>query len=467
MIEDRVKDLNNATNPSGECVVYVMSRDQRVHDNHALLYSQNIATENGLPLVVVFNLLPSLGYRSYEHFNFMLQGLEQLAEELKKYYINFILTIGEPEQELEALFKTLNPMQVVFDFNPLRYSVNLSKQIANSSNFLVSEVDTHNIIPIWKASDKKEFAAYTFRPKVHRLLEKYLIEPDKLVRHAYDFTKKVNSHSFLEARKAISNISKCNIKISFQSGEKSALRHLQEFIENKLENYAVSRNDITADGQSELSPYLHFGQISSLRVALEVMHKSNKPPFLFEQPFMPKPTSDSIYDGMNSLLEEMIVRKELSDNFCYYNPNYDSLDGAEDWAKKTIKEHAHDKREFLYNLSELEHAKTHDKSWNAAQLQLTKTGKMHGYMRMYWAKKILEWSIDAEVALKNAIYLNDKYSIDGGDPNGYVGIMWSIAGVHDRAWNERSIFGKIRYMNEAGLKRKFDLDKYIRAIDLI
>ena len=467
MIEDRIKDLNQSPDSDGSCVVYVMSRDQRVHDNHALLYAQKLATDIGQPLVVVFNLLPKLGVRSYEHFNFMLQGLEQTEDELKKYYIKFILTIGKAEDELTQLFDKLKPSQLVFDFNPLRHAVDLSNKIARESNFRVSVVDTHNIIPIWVASDKKEFAAYTFRPKVHKLLQKYLIEPEKIVPHAYDFKQKIESHNFLDARKAISNINKCGIKIDFYSGEKAALNHLHKFIEKKLENYATARNDINADGQSDLSPYLHFGQISSLRVALEVMYKVKKPPFLFEQPIMPKPTNDSFYDGMNSLLEEMIVRKELSDNFCYYNPNYDNLEGAEEWAKKTLKEHASDKRLHLYNLSELESASTFDDAWNAAQKQLIKTGKMHGYMRMYWAKKILEWSIDAEVAIKNAIYLNDKYSIDGGDPNGYVGVMWSVVGTHDRAWNDRPIFGKIRYMNEAGLKRKFNLDKYIRDMNAI
>jgi deoxyribodipyrimidine photo-lyase len=192
------------------------------------------------------------------------------------------------------------------------------------------------------------------------------------------------------------------------------------------------------------------------------MYEVKKPPLLFEESKMAQASeTPTKFDGMNALLEEMVVRKELSDNFCFYNDNYDKLEGAEQWAKNSLKEHESDKRDFTYSRDEFENAKTHDKSWNAAQLQLRKTGKIHGYMRMYWAKKILEWTENAETAIEYAIYLNDKYSIDGGDPNGYVGVLWSIAGVHDRPWIDRQVFGKIRYMNEGGLKRKFDLDKYI------
>lgn len=166
-------------------------------------------------------------------------------------------------------------------------------------------------------------------------------------------------------------------------------------------------------------------------------------------------------DSINAFLEELIVRKELSDNYCFYNSNYASINGAKDWARETLEAHKDDEREYTYTQDELESAQTHDDAWNAAQNQMMKTGKMHGYMRMYWAKKILEWSKTPEHAIQAAVYLNDHYSIDGGDPNGYIGIMWSIAGVHDRAWTERPVYGKIRYMNANGLKRKFDVDEYV------
>lgn len=200
---------------------------------------------------------------------------------------------------------------------------------------------------------------------------------------------------------------------------------------------------------SNMSPYLHFGQISSLRIILEA------------KKYLEKNYKTITSESYQTLLEEIVVRKELSDNFCTYNQQYDCLQGAPQWAQKTLQEHWNDKRDYLYDKDILEQGLTHDLAWNACQNQMKKTGKMHGYMRMYWAKKILEWTENPESALKIAIYLNDRYEIDGYDPNGYTGIMWSIAGVHDRAWTERPIFGKIRYMNYNGLKRKFELNKYI------
>jgi deoxyribodipyrimidine photo-lyase len=229
-----------------------------------------------------------------------------------------------------------------------------------------------------------------------------------------------------------------------KSGEQNAQIVLKDFLEKKLDRYAEERNDPNKNVLSNLSPYLHFGQISAQRIALTV-----------NQFYGNHPSSDSF-------LEELIVRRELSDNFCYYNTKYDSFEGFPDWAKKTLNDHRKDKREFIYSLEEFEKAKTHEDLWNAAQIEMVKTGKMHGYMRMYWAKKILEWSKSPEEALKIAIYLNDKYELDGRDPNGYTGCAWSIGGVHDRAWTERQIFGKIRYMNFNGAKRKFDVASYIK-----
>ena len=192
-----------------------------------------------------------------------------------------------------------------------------------------------------------------------------------------------------------------------------------------------------------MSPYLHFGQISAQRVALDV------------KAFQGNKESEAAF------LEELIIRRELSDNFCLYNSNYDSFEGFPNWAKETLNKHRKDKRDFIYTKEEFELAATHEYLWNAAQTELVITGKMHGYMRMYWAKKILEWTKSPEEALSIAVYLNDKYELDGRDPNGYVGCAWSIGGVHDRAWTERNVIGKIRYMNLNGAKRKFDVEEYV------
>ncbi len=231
------------------------------------------------------------------------------------------------------------------------------------------------------------------------------------------------------------------------AGETAAMAAAEEFVAKKLSHYGASRNNPCLDGQSGLSPYLHFGQLSAQRLAWQVNQAA------------------VAAEDKEVFLEELIVRRELSDNFCLYEPSYDRLAGFPDWARTTLDIHRHDKREYVYSLEELAAGTTHESLWNACQHDLILSGKLHGYLRMYWAKKILEWTVNPETAMDYAIALNDRYSLDGRDPNGYAGIAWSIGGVHDRAWQERPVFGKIRYMNAAGCRRKFDVDGYISAVE--
>lgn len=449
-----------------KAVVYVMSRDQRLKDNHALNAAQDLALIEDIPLYVLF-ILKNYSNRSKEHYHFMLQGLEEISLGLSKYNIPFILRAGDPTDEILSFTSQISASTIFFDFSPLRSARSLIKAVASKFNGSVNVIDTHNIIPVWVASDKQEFAAHTMRSKVNQNLEKYLINPKELKKQVV-IAMPVKSLSFGEANDSISNISNSKIKINFRSGENYALQHLKKFIENDLEGYALNRNNMAIDRQSGLSPYLHFGQISSLRVALEVINAAKARPLLLDKVKLAEHGDQpSRYDGMNALLEEMIVRKELADNFCFYSSDYRTIKAAPQWAQKSLLDHATDERDFNYDLVSFESANTHDEIWNSAQKELLKTGKIHGYMRMYWAKKILEWSPSSEEALYVAIYLNDKYSIDGGDPNGYVGILWSIAGLHDRPWFERPVFGKIRYMNDSGLRRKFEIDEYIKRVNSI
>jgi deoxyribodipyrimidine photo-lyase len=221
---------------------------------------------------------------------------------------------------------------------------------------------------------------------------------------------------------------------------------MRHFIGKKLNDYPAASRDPARDGLSNLSPYLHFGQIAAQRVALEVKASGATP------------------DAQDGFLEELIVRRELADNFCLHNAHYDAPAGFPAWATRTLSEHTHDPRPYLYGRDRLEAADTHDDLWNAAQSQMVTTGKMHGYLRMYWAKKILEWTTSPAEALETVIGLNDRYELDGRDPNGYAGAAWSIGGTHDRAWGERPVFGKIRYMNYNGCKSKFDVAAYIRRV---
>lgn len=445
MLKHRIRKLHAKPAIQGNCIIYIMSRDQRVQDNHALLAAQKHAIHEKLPLIVFFNLYTKLGIRIFQQYEFMIEGLKEVEKKLIALNIPFMIKAGDAYENITQFVADYRPSALYFDFSPLRESQTLKGKIAEYVDIPCFEVDTHNIIPVWITSPKEEFAAYTIRPKIHKLLPQWLEEPEQMQKHPHLCLMPLLKPNW---EKLISQIEAPKIEgynPSFQPGEDAAHATFKEFITKKLEKYDELRNDPSKDYQSHMSPYLHFGHISSLRIALEV----NK---LHEKSFK---------QSIDAFLEELIIRKELSDNFCFYNKNYDNFDGIKTWAKETLLNHIHDPREHLYTREQLEHAQTFDPAWNAAQKQLTKTGKIHGYMRMYWAKKILEWTQSPAQAIEYAVYLNDRYSLDGYEPNGYVGILWSIGGIHDRAWFERAIFGKIRYMNFNGLKRKFDIQTYI------
>lgn len=463
MNQSRIAQLNSAPAHSGSSILYVMSRDQRVTDNHALIAAQAAALEQKLPLIVLFNFYARSGVRAREHYDFMLAGLSEVKERLAELSIAFVIRTDDAITSITQLVSDVDPSAIYFDFSPLAGPRRIARTIAASADRPVYVVDTHNIIPVWIASDKQEFAAHTMRHKVTRHLATYLVEPEPVTPHPYSLKMPLASTNIASLRTDfLPSISSSGIVVDATPGEAAAHAHLAHFIDHQLEGYALARNDMAHDQQSGLSPYLHFGHISSLRVVLDIMKATPTDPLLLSQPLMAHAGEQpSREDGMNALFEEMIVRKELADNFCFYAPSYTDFSGANSWAVKTLEDHRADPREFTYTRDQWEQAATHDPAWNASQNQLRRTGKIHGYMRMYWAKKLLEWSASPEDALATGIYLNDHYSIDGGDPNGYVGLLWSIVGVHDRPWTERAVFGKVRYMNYGGLMRKFDIAKYI------
>jgi deoxyribodipyrimidine photo-lyase len=452
-IEQRIRVLNDKpVLTEKSCVLYIMARDQRLQDNFALQIAQEEALRLQVPLAVVFCLLPRAGYgrRAREHYEFMLAGLQELESSLAQKNIPFMMLIGKAQERLGGVLHHLKPQAVVFDFSPLRGPQKLHRQIAEIAACKVVEVDTHNIVPVWIASDHQEIAARTLRPKLKKLLPDFLAEAQPIKKHPYDWPGTVQDLQQLQPQinELLSAVPSNGTDISrFVPGEKAAHKALQVFLDARLDGYAERRNDPSRDGQSELNPYLHYGQLSSATVVRAVLEAAGE---------QPKLQADA-----EAFIEEINVRKELSDNFCLYNPDYDSLRGAPEWARRSLEKHQPDPREHNYASKQLEAAETHDEAWNAAQRQLTRTGKIHGYMRMYWAKKVLEWSDTPQSALETLLYFNDFYHIDGGDPNGYVGIMWSIAGVHDRPWGERPIYGTVRSMVYNGLKRKFDIQAYI------
>jgi deoxyribodipyrimidine photo-lyase len=292
------------------------------------------------------------------------------------------------------------------------------------------------------ASDKRETAAFTLRPKIRLLLPSFLKPiprfspmPGRVVRNRIDV------EAVLERLKPDPSVAAVP---DFEPGTAAGMRRLRTFVSERLEDYPENHNDPVIKGTSDLSPWLHFGQVSAQTAALNVSR------------------SGASAESKESFLEQLIVRRELADNFCLHAPDYDSFSAFPAWARKTLDNHRTLKRPARYTPRQFEHAETHEPLWNACQTEMVRSGKMHNYMRMYWAKKILEWSDSPESALRTAIRLNDRYSLDGRDPNGYTGIAWAIGGVHDRPWPERPVFGMIRYMSAGGAKGKFDTKLYIR-----
>nr|XP_011463773.1 PREDICTED: deoxyribodipyrimidine photo-lyase-like [Fragaria vesca subsp. vesca] len=437
-------------------VVYWMFRDQRVKDNWALIHAVEEANKAHVPVAVAFNLFDQFLGAKARHLGFMLRGLKQLHSDLEDTcQVPFFLVRGEAEETIPDFVRECGASLLVTDFSPLREVRKCKEEICKRvCDFVtVHEVDAHNVVPIWAASDKLEYSARTIRSKINKRLPEYLIEFPKL--QPAD-VKWVGASPGIDWDGLIDEVLRKGAEVPevdwCEPGETAAMEVLMGskngFLTKRLKGYSSDRNNpLKPRGVSGLSPYLHFGQISAQRCALEARSVRNLSPL-----------------AVDAFLEELIVRRELADNYCFYQPHYDSLQGAWEWARKTLMDHASDKREHIYTKDQLEMAQTADPLWNASQIEMVQYGKMHGFMRMYWAKKILEWTRGPEEALEISIYLNNKYEIDGRDPNGYVGCMWSICGVHDQGWKERPIFGKIRYMNYAGCKRKFDVDGYISYV---
>ncbi|MEE6516903.1 hypothetical protein FKM82_026755 [Ascaphus truei] len=375
----------------------------------------------------------------------MLKGLREAAEECKALNIPFHLLIGFAKDVLPTFVKEHSFGGVVTDFSPLRVPVQWLEDVRERlpDDVPLVQVDAHNIVPCWVASIKQEYGARTIRRKIHDQLSQFLTEFPPLSKHPHDSKLAPESidwdacYASLEVDRTVGEVEWA------KPGTAAGVGVLQTFISQRLKMFNSDRNNPNRSALSNLSPWFHFGQLSVQRAILEVQKYRSK-----------------YKESVDSFVEEAVVRRELADNFCFYNKNYDKVEGAYDWAKNTLRDHAKDKRTHLYTLEKLEAGKTHDPLWNAAQLQMVHEGKMHGFLRMYWAKKILEWTSSPEEALRFAIYLNDRFQLDGRDPNGYVGCMWSICGIHDQGWAERAVFGKIRYMNYAGCKRKFDVAQF-------
>lgn len=439
---ERVRPLNDRPERRGGRVVYWMQAAQRPDWNHALEYAVRRANESGKPLFAWFGLTDRYPEANLRHYAFLLEGLRETQESLSKRGIPLVVERADPAGGIAEAARSA--ALVVVDAGYTRVERRWRREAAAGLDCPLLQVETNVVVPVAAASPKDEFMAATLRPKIKRVWDRYLVplKAAPLLRgeappglKPLDLADPERVLAGLRLDRSVGPVP------GVAGGPSRAKRLLRRFLAEKLGRYPEDRNNPLVDGTSGLSPYLHFGQISPLEVALKAVASGNP--------------------GRIAFVEELVVRRELGMNFVTYNDRYDRFDGLPAWARTTLLEHRRDRREAVYKPAEFERARTHDPYWNAAQNQLLRSGRIHGYMRMYWGKKILEWSEDPETAFATALRLNNRYGLDGRDPNGFTGVAWCF-GKHDRGWPIRPVFGKVRSMNAAGLRRKFDADAYAR-----
>ena len=439
---------NGPPRPDGKCVVYWMQRSMRIHENPALDVAIDAANLLGLPVVVFFSVIPNYPNANLRHYHFLQQGLRDVEEDAKDRGVGFILH-RYPNNSLEKFLEEVDAAILVGDENPCREPERWRKVLARRLKLPYWTVDADVVVPS-AVFARDYFLLQHMRPHLKAALPRFLVAPHSpKPQHAWHKPKSLLNDSLAEdITRGFKDLDRTIQPVdAFTGGTHAALKFLRHFLASGLKDYPDKRNHPEVQGTSRLSPYLHFGNIGPLTIALavnEALAKGN--------------VSEAARDRF---LEQIIAWRELSVLFVKYNPNYDSWECAEPWARQTLIEHSGDERPYRYTLRQLERAETHDDLWNAAQREMTKTGWMHNYMRMYWAKMILAWAPDPARAYEWAVTLNDRYELDGRDPNGYAGIAWSIVGKHDRPWFNRPVFGLVRPMSVASTSKKFDADGYI------
>jgi deoxyribodipyrimidine photo-lyase len=448
--DERIKPLNEKESRNGDYVLYWMQSSQRTEHNHALEYAVQKANELDQRLLVVFGLTDGYPEANLRHYTFMLEGLQEVEAALKERGIEFLIRRSSPDEV--ALEAGENASLIVTDRGYMRSQREWRANVAEKAGCLVTQVESDVVVPIELASGKQETAARTLRPKIYEYLDEFLVGLEttavekQSTNMSIDGLDLSNIESVLEeldidrSVEAVSHL--------YTGGTSQAKEILEDFTKNRFASYDDNRNQPQTDDVSHMSKYLHFGQMSPIYIALKIRE------------------AGASQENIDFYLEELIVRRELPVNFVYYTEDYDSFSCLPGWARETLEEHKDDEREYVYTRRQLEDAETHDEYWNAAMREMRYTGYMHNYMRMYWGKKILEWTNTPEYAYETTLYLNNKYFLDGRDPNSFANIAW-IFGQHDRGWTEREVYGKVRYMSAGGLERKAKPQEYVAKVDAI
>jgi deoxyribodipyrimidine photo-lyase len=445
---ERVQNLNEAGVREGDYVLYWMQSSQRAEQNHALEYAVQRANDLDRRLLVVFGLTEDYPEANLRHYAFMLEGLKDTEKALRKRGIKMVVRKGSPDEV--ALDVGENASLIVSDRGYMRPQKKWREQVAREASCLVTQVESDVVVPVELASGKQEHAARTLRPRIQEHLDDFMIglTPTKISKQSLNM--KAAGLDLSDTEKVLDGMdldrSVGPLSHLYRGGTSEAKKMFRRFLKGSLSDYVEHRNQPQTDDVSHMSKYLHFGQVSPIWLALTARSTKIKK------------------DNIESFVEELVVRRELSMNFVFYIPDYDSYSNLPDWAKKTLEEHRDDEREHTYTREQLENAETHDEYWNAAMKEMIYTGYMHNYMRMYWGKKVLEWSNTPEHAYRTALYLNNKYFLDGRDPNSFANVAW-VFGQHDRGWPEREVYGKVRYMSASGLERKTKPEQYVEKVE--
>lgn len=452
---ERARLLNAAAwRDDGRYVLYWAQMNRRAESNHALSFAVELANRRELPVLFYEGLTCSYPFACDRFHAFLLEGVPDTAARLARLGIGYVFHVRRGRNDPNDAFYRLarEAAAVVTDDYPVFVAQRHNAGVPAKIDIPYYAVDSSCIVPM-AALVKQEYAAYTIRPKIKRVLEQY-VKPLPVLRVKQKFTGGALSrfHTEVSAGGIADLVATCEIDHSvapaegFRGGSAAAHAHLKRFLEKNLRRYPKHSSKPSERATSGLSPYLHFGHISAVEVALAVRDYTAENELIADE-----------------FLEELIVRRELAFNFARFSPSIDSLEALPSWARATLAKHDGDPRPFLYTREQWEQAATHDALWNAAQTELLTSGVIHGYYRMYWGKKIIEWSPTHREALANMIYLNDRYALDGRDPNTYTNILWCF-GLHDRPWAERPVFGMVRYMSLDGMRRKTDVDAYIRQV---
>jgi len=444
----RVTDL--PPNPDGAFVLYWMERSQRTADNPSLVQAVLRAHDLGRPLMVVVHIDPSEPGMNLRHLDYQLRGLQDVHTNLAAMGIRFVLTVGDPVVQLKPLMRAA--AWVVVDRVYLRHQKSDQSAVLPHAAGTCERIEGDVVVPTHHVTGKREYAARTLRPKVMREMDRFL-EPVRMPPYQAGWAELPDGARALALDAAAEVLRPQTVDDGAWSlpnvpaGEHAASHGLDVFLADRFAAYDAHRNQPQTDDVSHLSKPLRYGHISPVTAVRRAR------------------MADVGEASLTSFIEELVVRRELAVNFVEFSPDdYDRYTTLPEWARKTLDEHRDDERTPRYDFATLEAAETHDPYWNAAMDEMRYSGYMHNYMRMYWGKKILEWSDSPEEAFTTALTLNDRWFLDGRDPNSYTGVAWCF-GLHDRAWTERAVFGKIRYMNAAGLKRKADPDAYVAKVE--